>query len=162
VVDGLVAERLAAEATLLRPERELPITLGADKAYDAAEFVAVCKASGAAPRVAQSGRPSNTADELAASEGYALRQRARNRIEEMFAWVKSIAGWRKTRHRGLAGVRWQLPLTLAAYNLTRLPKLLAATRSDVPNATRSTAGAPSRQHRTRMTPSSCPMATSTP
>jgi transposase len=136
VVDGLVsratgeAERLAAEAMLLlRPGRELPITLGADKAYDAAEFVAVCEAAGVAPHVArnQSGRRSNVADATAASDGYALSQRARKRIEEVFAWVKTIAGWRKTRHRGLARVGWLFTLALAAYNLIRLPKLLAAT-----------------------------------
>lgn len=136
VVDGLVsratgeAERLAAETMLLlRPGRELPITLGADKAYDAAEFVAVCEAVGVAPHVArnQSGRRSNIADATAASDGYALSQRARKRIEEVFAWVKTIAGWRKTRHRGLARVGWLFTLALAAYNLIRLPKLLVAT-----------------------------------
>ena len=40
-------------------------------------------------------------------------------------WVKTVAGWRKTRHRGLARVGWQFTLALAAYNLIRLPKLLA-------------------------------------
>jgi transposase len=136
VVDGLVsratgeAERLAAEAMLLlRTDRALPITLGADKAYDAAEFVAVCEDAGVAPHVArnQSGRRSNIADATAASDGYALSQRARKRIEEVFAWVKTIAGWRKTRHRGLARVGWLFTLALAAYNLIRLPKLLVAT-----------------------------------
>ena len=63
--------------------------------------------------------------EAAASDGYAMSQRARKRIEEVFAWVKTVAGWRKTRHRGLARVGWQFTLALAAYNLIRLPKLLA-------------------------------------
>ena len=135
VVDGLVsratgeAERLAAEAMLLlRPDRRQPITLGADKAYDAAEFVATCEGVGVAPHVArnQSGRRSNIDDATAAGDGYALSQRARKRIEEVFAWIKTVAGWRKTRHRGLARVGWQFTLALAAYNLIRLPKLLAA------------------------------------
>ena len=135
VVDGLVsratgeAERLAAEAMLLlRPDRALPITLGADKAYDAAEFVATCEGAGVAPHVArnQSGRRSNIDDATAAGDGYALSQRARKRIEEVFAWIKTVAGWRKTRHRGLARVGWLFTLALAAYNLIRLPKLLAA------------------------------------
>jgi transposase len=135
VIDGLVsratgeAERLAAEAMLLlRPHRRRRITLGADKGYDAAEFVATCRAARVAPHIArnQSGRRSNIDDALAASDGYALSQRARKRIEEVFAWVKTIAGWRKTRHRGLARVGWQFTLALAAYNLIRLPKLLAA------------------------------------
>ena len=80
------------------------------------------------PHVArnQSGRRSNIDDEMAASDGYAMSQRVRKRIEEVFAWVKTIAGWRKTRHRGLARVDWLFTLALAAYNLIRLPKLLAA------------------------------------
>jgi transposase len=135
VVDGLVsratgeAERLAAEAMLLLwPNRRRRTTLGADKGYDAAEFVATCKAARVAPHIArnQSGRRSNIDDALAATDGYAMSQRVRKRIEEVFAWVKTVAGWRKTRHRGLARVGWQFTLALAAYNLIRLPKLLAA------------------------------------
>ena len=49
----------------------------------------------------------------------------RKRIEESFAWVKSGAGFARIRHRGLARVGWQFTLTVAAYNLVRLPKLLA-------------------------------------
>jgi IS5 family transposase len=133
VVDGLLsratgeAERLAAEAMLIRrPRRHRRITLGADKAYDAAGFVATCESFRATPHVARntSGRRSNIADEVAASEGYGLSQRARKRIEEVFAWVKGIAGQDKTRHRGLARVGWQFTLALVAYNLIRLPKLL--------------------------------------
>ena len=50
----------------------------------------------------------------------------RKRIEEVFAWVKTVAGLSKTRHRGLARVDWQFTLALAAYDLIRLPKLLGA------------------------------------
>lgn len=135
VVDGLVsratgeAERLAAEAMLLRrPNRRRRITLGADKGYDAADFVATCRAARVTPHIArnQSGRRSNIDDAMAASDDYAASQRVRKRIEEVFAWVKTVAGWRKTQHRGLARVGWQFTLALAAYNLIRLPKLLAA------------------------------------
>ncbi len=49
------------------------------------------------------------------------------RIEEVFGWIKSAAGLRKTRHRGIARVGWMFTLTATAYNLVRLPKLLAAT-----------------------------------
>ncbi len=51
----------------------------------------------------------------------------RKRIEEAFGWAKSAAGLRKTKHRGLGRVGWQFTFTMAAYNLVRLPKLLAAT-----------------------------------
>jgi hypothetical protein len=57
--------------------------------------------------------------------GYALSGRVRKRIEEVFGWAKSAAGFRKTRHRGLARVRWMFTLTITAYNLVRLPKLIA-------------------------------------
>jgi hypothetical protein len=58
--------------------------------------------------------------------GYKISQVIRKRIEEAFGWTKSAAGLRKTRHRGLARVGWQFVLAMAAYNLIRLPKLLAA------------------------------------
>ena len=57
---------------------------------------------------------------------YKVSQVIRKRIEEVFGWTKSAAGLRKTRHRGLGRVGWQFTLTMAAYNLIRLPKLLAA------------------------------------
>ncbi|MFQ5430857.1 MAG: transposase, partial [Phycisphaerae bacterium] len=56
---------------------------------------------------------------------YAASQRARKRIEEIFGWLKTIGGMRKTRFRGLDRVEWSYLFALAAYNLTRLPKLLA-------------------------------------
>ena len=53
------------------------------------------------------------------------RMRIRKRIEEAFGWAKTVAGLRKMRHRGLPKVDWQFTLAMAAYNLVRLPKLLA-------------------------------------
>ena len=50
----------------------------------------------------------------------------RKRIEEVFGWTKAVAGFRKTRHRGLARVRWIFTLTATAYNLVRLRKLVGA------------------------------------
>jgi hypothetical protein len=44
----------------------------------------------------------------------------------VFAWVKTIAGQSKTKFRGLDRVRWHFTLAATAYNLIRLPKLLAA------------------------------------
>jgi transposase len=135
VVDGLVsratgaAERLAAEAMLnRRPDRRRRITLGADKAYDAAGFVAACESFRVTPHVARntSGRRSNIPKTVAESDGYVASQKLRKRIEEVFGWVKTIAGQEKTRHRGLPRVGWQFTLALAAYNLIRIPKLLVA------------------------------------
>jgi len=61
-----------------------------------------------------------------AEHAYSPSCNGKTRIEEVFGWTKSAAGLRKTRHRGLGRVGWQFTLTMAAYNLIRLPKLLAA------------------------------------
>ena len=58
--------------------------------------------------------------------GYAVSLQKRKRIEEVFGWMKTVAGMRKTRHRGTARVGWMFTLTAAAYNLVRMPKLLGA------------------------------------
>ncbi|HZX96565.1 MAG TPA: transposase, partial [Myxococcales bacterium] len=58
--------------------------------------------------------------------GYAVSQKIRKRIEEAFGWIKEIALQRRARHRGKDRVGWQFTLAAAAYNLIRLPKLIAA------------------------------------
>jgi transposase len=121
------AEREAAEAMIQAAARGRRVTLGADKAYDAAEHVANLRAIGVTPHVAQnaSGRRSALDGRTTRHPGYAVSQRLRKRIEEPFGWIKAAAGLRKTRHRGLARVGWAVTLTAAACNLVRLPKLLA-------------------------------------
>jgi transposase len=134
IVDALLtpatgtAERDAALAMLGRQGGRHRATLGADKAYDAAGLVADLRALHVTPHVAQ-----NTANRRSAIDrrttrhpGYAASQRIRKRIEESFGWIKTVAGLRKTRHRGTARVGWLFTLTAAACNLVRLPKLLAA------------------------------------
>jgi IS5 family transposase len=123
------AERLAALA-LIEPhaDRPQPITLGADKAYDTANFVMELHERAVTPHVAQnqSGRRSAIDGRTTRHPGYAVSQRIRKRVEEAFGWVKTVAGLRKMRHRGLPKVDWQFTLAMAAYDLVRLPKLLAA------------------------------------
>ena len=129
--DGF-AEREAAKV-MIRDARQATtsadteVTLGADKGYDAAEFIEELHRMKVTPHVAQnkSRRRSAVADEIAASEGYAISQRIRKRVEEAFGWAKTVAGLRKMRHRGLLKVDWQFTLAMAAYNLVRQPKLLA-------------------------------------
>lgn len=58
--------------------------------------------------------------------GYAVSQRIRKRVEEVFGWMKTTGMLRQTRHRGTARVDWMFTLRAAAYNLVRLPRLLAA------------------------------------
>jgi transposase len=104
-------------------------TVGADKNYDTAEFVAGCRERRCVPHVAQNNtnRRSAIDGRTTRHRGYAVSQKKRKRIEEPFGWMKMIGTMRKTRHRGRALVEWFFVLTATAYNLTRIPKILAAT-----------------------------------
>ena len=105
------------------------ITAGVDKAYDTANFVLECREENITPHVTQNittVRGSRIDGRTTRHPGYAISLRARKRIEEGFGWVKEIAGLRKVKLRGLAKVDFAFQLALAAYNLVRLPKLLAA------------------------------------
>jgi hypothetical protein len=110
-----------------RPRWNDDITLGADKAYDTTSFVTDMRRLGVTPHVAQhtKGRRWAIDRRTTCHPGYALSIRARKRIEEVFGGVKTIGGLRKTRHRGTALVGWMFTLA-AAYNLVRIPKLVAA------------------------------------
>ena len=57
--------------------------------------------------------------------GYAVSQPIRKRIEEAFGWIKTVAGQEKTSFRGRDRVEWAFTFAAAAYNLVRLPKLIA-------------------------------------
>jgi transposase len=121
------AEREAALAMIEDVPGRHRITLGGDKGYDAASFVAALRALNATPHVAQntSGRRSAIDGRTTRHAGYRASQIIRKRIEEVFGWTKATAPMRKTRHRGLERVGWQFTFTAAAYNLVRIPKLLA-------------------------------------
>jgi len=95
---------------------------------DAEDFVNELRSMNATPHVAQntSGRSSAIDGRTTRHAGYAVSQRIRKRIEEAFGWIKTVAGQRKTRFRGRDRVGWAFTFAVAAYNLVRLPKLLAA------------------------------------
>lgn len=120
------AERIAALA-MIEPRADRPhrITLAADKGYDAEDFVNELRSMNVVPHVAAKARGSALDGRTTRHAGYTASLRIRKRIEEAFGWAKSGAGFTRTRHRGLARVGWQFTLTMAAYNLVRLPKLLA-------------------------------------
>jgi transposase len=111
------------------------ITLGADKAYDVRQFVTDLRGRAVTPHIAidghvrKSGTPRVTAVDRRTTchAGYEVSQRCRKRIEEVFGWIKSSAGLAKVKLRGRDRVDAAFTLALAAYNLIRLPKLLAAT-----------------------------------
>ena len=122
-----IAEREAACAMLGELPASYAVTVGADKAYDTTNFVAEMRRLGVTPHVAQNNtrRRSAIDGRTTRHAGYGVSQRLRKRIEEVFGWMKSAAGFRKARHRGTARVGWMFTLNAAAYNLVRLPKLLA-------------------------------------
>ena len=122
------AEREAAIAMVEAVPGRHRITLGADKAYDAGDFVADLRGLNVTPHVARntSGRRSTIDGRTTRHPSYGASQRARKRIEEAFGWVKVVAGQRKTKFRGGGRVGWAFTLAAAAYNLARLPKLLTA------------------------------------
>jgi transposase len=127
------AEREAALAMLDRRKRRHRITLGADKAYDVRQFVEDLRERSVTPHIAidghlsKTGKPRTTAVDRRTLRhpGYAVSQRLRKRIEEIFGWAKTSGGIAKVKLRGRAKVDAVFTLTLAAYNLIRLPKLLA-------------------------------------
>lgn len=124
------AERIAALA-MIEPhaDRPRPITLGADRGYDAEDFVNELRAMNVRPHVAQNlsryrGR-SAIDGRTTRHPGYAVSQRVRKRIEEGFGWMKAVAGLDRPKLRGVERVGWAFTFAAAAYNLVRLPKLLA-------------------------------------
>lgn len=122
------AERVAA-LHMIEPRAERPraITLGADKAYDAQDFVNELRSMKVTPHVTQNtnGRRSAIDGRTTRHGGYAVSQRIRKRIEEAFGWIKTVAGQDKTKFRGRDRVGWAFTFSAAAYNLVRLPKLIA-------------------------------------
>ncbi len=122
------AERVAA-LHMIEPRADRPrsITLGGDKGYDTQDFVNELRSMAVTPHVAQntSGRRSAIDGWTTRHAGYAISQRIRKRIEEAFGWIKTVAGQEKTKFRGVARVGFAFTFAAAAYNLVRLPKLLA-------------------------------------
>jgi len=122
------AERTAAIAMIERhsPGSQRRLTLGADKGYDSADFVAELRRMCVTPHVAAKAKRSAIDGRTTRHAGYAVSQRKRKQIEEPFGWGKTVGRLRKTMLRGLARVGAQFALHMAAYNLARLPRLLAA------------------------------------
>ena len=123
------AEREAALALLrdTRGMRGAHATLGADRAYDTADFVHDVRAAGLTPHVAQNTRNRRSAIDGRTTRhpGYRHSGFARRRIERIFGWLKTIGLLRKARHRGRRRVGWLFTLGLAAQNLVRMRTLLA-------------------------------------
>jgi len=122
------AERLAAlEMIEPRASPSRPITLGADRGYDAADFVEELRGMNVRPHVAQntSRRRSAIDRRTTRHASYLVSQRIRKRIEETFGWMKTVGGQRQMKMRGRDKVDWVFCFSASAFNLVRLPKLLA-------------------------------------
>jgi transposase len=123
------AERDAALVMLEQiPDTKL-VTVGGDKGYDTADFVAECRHLRVTPHVAQNDqRRGGSAIDARTTRhaGYAISQQKRKRIEECFGWLKTIALLRKVRHRGIWKVDWVFNFACAAYNLVRMRNLSRA------------------------------------
>jgi hypothetical protein len=117
---------LVVDACITRADRPGRITLGADRGYDAQDFVNELRTMNVAPHVAARAKGSAVDGRTIRHLGYKASQIVRKRIEEAFGWAKYSARMGRTKHRGLARGGWQFTLAMAAYNLVRLPKLLAA------------------------------------
>jgi len=135
LVDLRVAEAngRAERETALKMLRELPpgrrnqrTTLGGDRAYDTRGFVDECRDSEVTPHVVQntSGRRSAIDGRTTRHRGYNVSLRVRMRIEQVFGWVKTIGGLRRTRFKGLRKTQFAAHFVGAAYNLLRLARML--------------------------------------
>lgn len=124
------AEREAALAMIDDPATgNAPSTLGADKGYDTKDFVAACRERGVTPHVARNehAKRSSAIDERTTRHaGYAVSLIVRRRVEQIFGWMKSVGGLRRSRWRGRAKTQLAAYLVGAAYNLLRIAKLVAS------------------------------------
>lgn len=118
------AEREAALEMLGRQRRRRRRTVGADKGYDSAVFVASCRALGVTPQVAEHNNKRRSAIDgrVTRHEGYAVSQQKRKRVEEIFGWLKTVGGGRKLRYIGVGRNQLWAELTAAAYNLVRMAR----------------------------------------
>ena len=123
------AERRTALA-MLRDNvvKERRITVGGDKGYDTADFAHDCREINVTPHVAQtsdSRRRSAIDDRTARHAGYLVSQRKRKLVEEIFGWMKTIGGFRRTRFKGRRRTQLAATIVAAAYNMLRICRLVA-------------------------------------
>ena len=123
------AEREAAKLMIEAhdPGSERRITVGADKGYDTADFVADLRAMCVTPHVAQNnkGRASAIDARTTRHPGYAISQKKRKLVEEPFGWGKTIGGLARPMRRGTPRMGFVFTFTMAAYDLIRLPRIFA-------------------------------------
>lgn len=123
------AEREVARNMLTAANRSPRSTVGADRGYDTHDFVDACRSLGVTPHVAQhqTRRRSAIDGRTTRHVGYSISQQIRNRIEQVFGWSKTVAGFRRTRYRGVRRTQFAAHIAGSAYNLLRMARLLPMT-----------------------------------
>jgi len=125
---GTAEPEAALEMVDAQQETGMPIaTVAGDKAYDRATFVDELRERGVTPHVAQNitaHRGSNVDGRTTRHPGYAVSQRKRKLVEQVFGWGKTVGGLRKTRYRGVARTQFWAQMVASAYDLLRMAKLL--------------------------------------
>jgi transposase len=127
------AEREAAQKMVDDIPGQKRVTVGADKNYDTQSFVEAMRKRTVTLHTAQNnkGRRSAIDGRTTRHAGYAISQKKRQRIEEVFGWLKTVGPLRKLRHRGAQLVTWMFTFAAAAYNLVRMRNLAAAVQGAV-------------------------------
>jgi transposase len=120
------SERQTAIEMLEQRQRRRRITVGADRGYDSTDFVGHCRDAKITAHVAQNTHCRSAIDgRTVRHAGYAISQRVRRRIEQVFGWIKTVGGLRRSRYRGRQRTQFAAHLVGAAYNLLRIAKLVA-------------------------------------
>ena len=121
---GTAERRVALEMLDENLPGERRMTLGADKGYHTREFVHECRRRNVTAHVADKATHSQLDRRTTRQPGYSVSQRIRKRVEEIFGWTKTVGGFRRTRYRGSAKTQMAAYIVGAAYNPTRIAKLL--------------------------------------
>jgi transposase len=122
--ESVIALRQLDEHTQLHPGTD-PQTLGADKAYHQKVFVQGCREREVSPHAAcKAGVNVPGLDERTTNgSGYQTSQRIRKRVEEIFGWMKTVGGLRRTRYRGQDRTQAWGYFVAGTYNLLRMARL---------------------------------------
>lgn len=125
-VSGMVERATAKDMIVRYSPGAKPITVGADKGFDTADFVADMRDFNVTPHVAQNttNRCSAIDQRTTRHRGYEISQQKRKRVEEPFGWSKTIGGLARPMLRGVRKLDFKFTLTMAAYDLIKLPRLI--------------------------------------
>ena len=125
--DGYAERRTAIEMLYEHAVKDRCITVGGDAGYDTNGFVADCRAINVTPHIAQTRdtrRRSAIDERTTRHAGYLVSQRKRKLVEEIFGWMKTIGGFRRTRFKGRRRTQLAATLVAATYNMLRICRLL--------------------------------------